>query len=116
VIGDLFSPTSFILEPTLPVFEDLMSLCVGLIWASIYERNVVNVCSDIFNHLQQRGFTPSGQIYGLPSASEEVGINIDATHLPTLNDVTRYLRNPPSRRLPRRNKDYWPHQYFLSTA
>jgi hypothetical protein len=98
-----------------PQFEDLMSLCSGLIWSSIYERNTVNVCSDIFNYLKQRGYTPSGHTFGLLSISEEAGLNVDTTKLPTLNDVTRHLRLPPSERLPIGKKEYWPHQYFLST-
>jgi hypothetical protein len=98
-----------------PSFETLMSQCVGLIYASIYDRNVVNVCTDIFEYLSSKGFSPSGSIHDFIATSVEAGFDIDTTVLPTREDVDRYLRLPPSRRLPRAKKAYWPTEYFLST-
>jgi hypothetical protein len=100
---------------TSPQLETLMSQCPGLIYASIYERNVVNVCTDIFNYLDSIGIKPSGQAYDLVALSQSAGFDADLTKLPTLNDVTRYLRSPPSVRPSHpTNKEYWPTAFFLS--
>jgi hypothetical protein len=99
-----------------PKLETLMSQCSGLIYASIYNRTVVNVCTDIFNYLDSQGIKPSGQAYDLVALSQQAGFTADLTKLPTLNDVTTHLRHPPSvRPSSHGQKEYWPTAFFLST-
>jgi len=107
LLATLLHPRS--VRPQIPT---LMTQCIGLIYASIYQRNVVNVCTDIFNYCASLGFSPSQTLPENFFLIEDV--EIDLSRLPTQLEVTRFLRNPPSQR-PVPSQEFWNSDFFLAT-
>jgi len=96
-----------------PTPSTTMARCIGLTYASIYDRNVVNVCQDVFNYYADLGYTASeardlDQFEFLFSQT-----SVPKDHFPTHLEVTRYLRSLNNTN-ESKAKEYWNPDWFLS--
>jgi len=108
ILSTLWNPRSRRPEPA-----TTMARCIGLTYASIYQKDVVNVCQDIFDYYKSLGYSATH----VRSIAEIdfffQGINIPKDHFPTQIEVTRYLRSL-NNVTEERKRAYWNPDWFLA--
>jgi hypothetical protein len=103
-----------------PTLETLMAKTVGFMYASCYlYPNVTNVCKTIWDQLSSEGYTPQTlRVQRDVILQGEAHFEIPTDHFPTMNEVTRHLRQPYVRTTADREA-YYPaytlSSHFLST-
>jgi hypothetical protein len=108
ILATLWNPRSRRPEPA-----TTMARCIGLTYASIYDKNVVNVCKDVFDYYKSLGYSASSVRNIAEIDFLFQGIEIPKDHFPTHLEVTRYLRslNNVSEE---RKRNYWNPDWFLA--
>nr|BBU59854.1 RNA dependent RNA polymerase [Rosellinia necatrix partitivirus 23] len=109
ILAVLWNPRSRSPKP-----ENTMARCIGLVYASIYDRNVVNVCRDVYEYYESKGFLPNSS----PDTTLEFQfmfdeVDIPRDHFPTQLEVTRYLRSL-NNVSDERKRRYWNPDWFLA--
>jgi len=86
----------------------LMAKCCGFAYASMYNKKVIPILRDIYNHYYSKGFRASELRDQRDVVMfSESSFKITTDHFPTEEEVTRHLRSPYVRTL-QDKEDYFP--------